>query len=277
MSERAAEAWPPAHALRDYLERIGHTGSRRPEFATLKRLHRAHLEQVPFENLDVSLRRSIHVDLAPLFDKVVRARRGGFCYELNGLFAWLLRELGFEVRVLSARVHTPRGLTDEFAHMLLAVGRDPGWIADVGFGDSFLDPLPFSEGTWAQAGWFYRLTVHEGLWQLSRRRGDEGWQDQYQFTETAYPLVAFEAMCQFTQESPESHFTRNTLCTRVTESGRITLSKLRLTTRSGGGEVAVALTDAAAYDRALRQKFGIALTEAEIAQLLVRIREQAET
>lgn len=275
MASGSASTWPPAHALRLYLERLGHTGSRRPEFATLKRLHRAHLEQVPFENLDVSLGRPIHVDQAAFFDKIVLARRGGFCYELNGLFAWLLGELGFEVRVLSARVFAERGLTPEFAHMLLVVGRDPGWVVDVGFGDSFVDPLPFTEGTWAQSGWLYRLAKQEGLWRLARRRGEGDWEDQYLFAETVHPLAAFEEMCQYTQQSSESHFTHNTLCTRVTETGRITLSKLRLTTKRDGEPIVKEVADAEEYDRILRQRFGIALEAAEIACLLERIREQS--
>jgi N-hydroxyarylamine O-acetyltransferase len=113
---------------------------------------------VPFENLDISVGRYIKLDLPSLFQKIVHERRGGYCYELNGLFAALLRTLGFRVDQLSAGVAGPDGkFGPEFDHLTLLVGAGDSWLADVGFGDSFLAPLPFAvggEGTLDPAGKF---------------------------------------------------------------------------------------------------------------------------
>src|SRR5690349_12134838 len=148
-----------------YLRRIHYNGERAPNAATLDMLHRAHLLAVPFENLDIHLGRPIVLDQNALFDKIVARRRGGFCYELNGLFALLLRELGFDVALLAAGVaRADAGFGPEFDHLTLLV-RTPAdetqsaaWLADVGFGDSFRAPLRFAEGAeQEQDGRAYRL------------------------------------------------------------------------------------------------------------------------
>src|SRR5512147_1356301 len=131
-----------------YLRRIDYRGELDPTAATLHALHRAHLLSVPFENLDIHLSRPIVLDQDALFDKIVTRRRGGFCYELNGLFALLLEQLGYKVTRLAARVvGTDDSLGPQFDHLTLQVqcpdeSHSP-WLADVGFGDSFLEPLRF--------------------------------------------------------------------------------------------------------------------------------------
>src|SRR5512145_1406842 len=104
-----------------YLARIGYAGPLRTEPQVLRDLHRAHMHSVPFENLDIHLGRRIELGLEPIYDKIVRRRRGGFCYELNGLFAWLLERLGFELQRHSARVFGAAGLGPEFDHLTLQV------------------------------------------------------------------------------------------------------------------------------------------------------------
>ena len=141
-----------------YLERIGYTGPRDPTPELVRRLHRAHLLAVPFENLDIPLGRPIELSVPAFYDKIVRRRRGGFCYELNGLFGWLLRQLGFGVTLLSARVYHLGEPGPDFEHALLLVEAGERLIADVGFGDSFIEPLAL-EGTREaeQQGSFSRL------------------------------------------------------------------------------------------------------------------------
>src|SRR5690349_13974281 len=113
-----------------YLERLEYDGPRTPTVETLCRLQEAHLLIVPFENLDIFLRRRIVLDEAALFDKIVRQRRGGFCYEVNGLFAALLRALRFSVTLLSARdVHADGTYGPEFDHLALLVTLDSRWLA----------------------------------------------------------------------------------------------------------------------------------------------------
>ena len=128
--------------VRSYLDRIGYSGSIAATAVNLRALHRAHLLAVPFENLDISLGRKIVVDEDAILRKIVELRRGGFCYELNSAFAALLRALGFQVTLLSARVaRSDGGEGPEFDHLTLRVDLQESWLADVGFGDSFLEPL----------------------------------------------------------------------------------------------------------------------------------------
>src|SRR5215211_7363791 len=125
-----------------YLKRINYNGSLEPAAETLRALQVAHLLAVPFENLSIHAGESIVLNEDALFDKIVQNRRGGFCYEANGLFAGLLRALGFEVAMLSAGVaRRDGGFGPDFDHMTLMVTLAERWLVDVGFGDSFLEPL----------------------------------------------------------------------------------------------------------------------------------------
>src|SRR5574341_1574684 len=143
-----------------YLERIAYSGSREPNLQTLQTLHRAHLLAVPFENLDIHLGRPIVLDQDKLFEKIVLERRGGFCYECNGLFGALLREMGFQVTLLSARVRISdgSGFGPEFDHLVLRVELGEPWLADVGYGGGFREPLRLVENLEQVQGWsVYRL------------------------------------------------------------------------------------------------------------------------
>src|SRR5579885_83719 len=128
--------------IQSYLGRIHYQGSLEPTLQTLRALHEAHLLAVPFENLDIHLGREIVLDEARLWTKIIEQRRGGFCFELNGLFAQLLRAPGFQVDMLSAGVaRSSGGFGPEFDHMTLLVHLEEDWLADVGFGKSFRQPL----------------------------------------------------------------------------------------------------------------------------------------
>ena len=159
-----------------YLKRMGYAGVTNPNAETLRALHRAHLFTVPFENLDIGLKRTIPCDADAAVRKIVEQRRGGFCYELNGAFTWLLRALGFQVTLLSARVGRPDGsLGPEYDHLTLRVDLDPPWLADVGFGDSFLDPLRLqqdcSKSRKANDSGLWKRILVFGLKSIRRRDG----------------------------------------------------------------------------------------------------------
>ena len=129
-----------------YLERINYHGALTPTAETLRELQVAHLLAVPFENLSIHSGEPIVLEDQALFEKIVERRRGGFCYELNGLFAALLRSLGFKVEMLSAGVANSEGeFGPDFDHMALLVTLEKRWLADVGFGDSFREPLLLDE------------------------------------------------------------------------------------------------------------------------------------
>src|SRR5215212_6141818 len=154
-----------------YLDRIQDGGSRDPDAGTLRRLQVAHLLAVPFENLSIHWGEPIVLDDEALFDKVVARRRGGFCYELNGLFAALLRALGFQVTMLSAAVARADGtFGPDFDHMALQVTLEERWLADVGFGDSFRDPLRLDErGEQPEGTKAFRIDEDNGHLLLLRR------------------------------------------------------------------------------------------------------------
>jgi N-hydroxyarylamine O-acetyltransferase len=245
-----------------YLKRIGYAGSLRPTPDTLRALHRSHLMTVPFENLDIHLGRAIILDEEALFEKIVRRRRGGFCYELNGLFASLLRELGFDVTLLSAGVaRSSGGSGPEFDHLALLVKFQERWLADVGFGDSFIEPLRLDDpGEQLQQGSAYRITRSDGFRRLSRREGESMWHDLYRFTLLPHKLEDFNGMCDYHQTSPQSHFTRSRICSLATEEGRISLTDTQLIRTTGKERQEQSLSSAEEYDRMLRNHFGITIT-----------------
>ena len=246
--------------LKAYLERINYHGSTVPNAETLRALQIAHLQAVPFENLSIHHREPIVLSDEALFAKIVERRRGGFCYECNGLFAALLREMGFDVTMHSAEVaNSAGGFNRPFDHMTLLVKLDRRWLVDVGFGDSFLAPLLLDERRkQVQGKRAYRI-VSEGDYLVLNQRDAGEWSPQYRFTLQPYSYEDFAEMCRYHQTSPESHFTRARICSRATEEGgRITLSDLKLITTSSTGERTEQNLDSEAeYASVLREEFGI--------------------
>jgi N-hydroxyarylamine O-acetyltransferase len=244
-----------------YLNRLGYHGPRAPTLETLHHLHRTHLLVVPFENLDISRGTAIVLDERQLFDKIVGRRRGGFCYELNGLFAALLRGLGYDVTMLSARVRQEGGFGPEFDHLTLRVegGQLAGpHLADVGFGECFREPLPLADGAERVDGALaYRLKRSGAAWQLHERDAAGDWQAAYAFTLEPRQLFDFEAMCHYHQTSPDSHFTQGRVCSLATPDGRITLRDQRLIVTRGGQREERPIESEAAFGATLRDVFGI--------------------
>ncbi|MFY0570625.1 arylamine N-acetyltransferase family protein [Archangium lansingense] len=242
-----------------YLRRLGYEGPWEPTLETLRGLHLRHLESVPFENLDIHSRRPIVLDEAAFFDKVVRNHRGGFCYELNGLFAALLRALGFQVTYLSGRV-SPDGIHPsgpEFDHLLLEVTLNGFWLVDVGFGEGFVEPLPLEPGRWDSGGVRFLLERLEDDWWLSREGPDDARKLLYVFSRVPRRLEEFSEMCRYHQTSPDSFFLKSTLCTRKTPTGRVTVSGHRLIVTEQGQRTERTLESAEELERALREHFGI--------------------
>jgi N-hydroxyarylamine O-acetyltransferase len=219
-----------------YLDRIGYAGPIHPTAEVLQSIHRPHLFTVPFENLDIGLGRKIVCDEEAFLRKIVEQRRGGFCYEMNGAFAALLRAMGFKVTLLSARVpHEDGTESPEFDHLTLRVDLESPRLADVGFGESFVDPLRLETGMeQTQANGSFRIVEEQGSLHLERSVLDGEWTRQYSFTLQPRRLEEFAPMCEYHQTSPESPFTRRRLCTLATPDGRITLSDRRLLVTQNG-------------------------------------------
>ena len=223
--------------LSAYLARIRYDGPLEVDAKTLEGLQRAHLHAVAFENLSIMWGEPIELEVREHYEKIVERRRGGFCYEQNGLLGWALEEIGFRVSRLGAAVWTERdGIAsygDSASHLLLKVDLDEPWIADVGFGENFRSPLRMVDGLeQEQAPRAYRLDREQrdddgddrDLWTMFTRDAQGLWARTYRFADTARPIEYFAAMCRFHQTSPLSHFTQKRLCSLATPSGRLTLS-----------------------------------------------------
>lgn len=242
-----------------YLARLDYTGARDVSADTLRALHLAHLYAVPFENLDIHRGRPIVLDGTALFEKIVTRRRGGFCYELNGLFCGLLRELGFRVHMLSAEVaRQSGGFSPPFDHMALLVDLDEPWLADVGFGEGFRLPVRLNYAAGQPQGASAYRVIPDGDYRiLMRRNPGSGWMPQFRFTLQPHAMEDFAARCLFHQTSPESHFTQARMCTIAMPGGRITLSGLRLIETTAAGKTERTLSDDIEYAATLRDRFGV--------------------
>lgn len=242
-----------------YLARIAYDGPLTVSPETLSGLHLAHLYSVPFENLDIPLGRPIALDGASVFEKIVTRRRGGFCYELNGLFAALLRELGFSVTLLSAEVaRQAGGFSPPYDHLALRVDLDEPWLADVGLGDGFRLPLRLHDsGSQLQDDTAYLILTDGDYRMLLRRDAGGDWTPQYRFTLAPHTLDDFAERCRFHQTSPESHFTQGRICSLATPEGRVSLSDMRLIVTTPAGRVESLLTTEAEYVAALRDRFRV--------------------
>jgi N-hydroxyarylamine O-acetyltransferase len=242
-----------------YLGRIGVTGPVRPDAEALRELQEKHLLAVPFENLSIHLGEPIVLDERALVEKIVGRRRGGFCYELNGAFAALLSALGFGVTRLAARVFSPDGLGPPFDHMTLRVQTPQApepWLVDVGFGRFSRYPLRLDSR--AEQG------DPAGVFVL--RDGERGDVDavyegtpQYRIELRPRELADYVPTCWWAQTSPASHFTRSLVCSRLTETGMVTLAGRTLIRTVAGERQEQALAGDAEVLAAYRDAFGIEL------------------
>lgn len=244
-----------------YLNRINYDGPLEPTAETLRQLHLAHLLTVPFENLSIHAHEPIVLKDEALFRKIVTRRRGGFCYELNGLFAALLRALGFEVAMLSAQVANAEAeFSADFSHMALMIEIEERWLVDVGFGDSFVEPLLLDErDAQVQRDRAYRLDADGERLIVQRADNGNDWKPQYRFTLNPFQYPDYAEMCQYHQTSPLSHFTQARICSRLTPRGRVSLSDLRLITTELGERHEQTAATQEEYAELLRKFFGVVM------------------
>ncbi|MCD2193578.1 arylamine N-acetyltransferase [Actinomycetospora endophytica] len=240
----------PEHSptkVTDYLARIGATAD--DDLATLTARH---YHAVPFENLSIHLGESIDTRPGPLFDKIVRRGRGGFCYELNGLFGWLLAELGYDVGFLGARVHGPETDTAPLAHQALRVTGDDGVarLVDVGFGGFAVPALELGRES------VQVVPQPDGDVEVRDPRGNQG----YRLDTREYARSDFEPTCFWTATHSDSPFTHGPTCSLpLSPAGRITLSgTLRIRTAADGTRTEDDLSAGEAL-AAYRDMFGITL------------------
>lgn len=250
-----------------YLKRVQYFKPIKPDAQTLYGLQRAHMLNVPFENLDIGLKRPIQLSEEVLWDKIVLQKRGGFCYELNGLFAVLLKEIGFRVTHLNARVYNREGKPGiDFDHLALLVQLPDGpgrWLVDVGFGDSFNEPLNFEDPEEQVQGLrAYRLEQTPGGSIVWQRNYDGSWERQYFFDliPRNFP-IDYESACLYHQTSPRSSFTRGSMISKATPEGRVSLEEKRLIVTRNGQRSERPVESKAEYHALLKQYFDVTLSK----------------
>jgi len=255
----------PMFEVQPYLDRIEYSGPVVPALETLKELQYRHLMAVPFENLDIHYGNPIHLDIEAFYRKIVLNRRGGFCYELNGLFYALLEKLEFDVRIISGGVYEEDNgeFSPEYDHMALLVEIDgETWLVDVGFGEFVRIPLNI-DTTEEQVdnNRIYRVRPwDDGSYLAVERRDDgDGWSPEYKFRPVERKLDEFQKRCRFHQTSKASHFTRKKICSLPTENGRITLTGKKLMIREGEKTTEKPVANRHEFEQYLASYFGITI------------------
>jgi len=213
--------------IQAYLKRINFTQSLKADKATLFQLHQAHLYNVPFEDLNIHYDIPIILKERDLFQKVIEGNRGGFCYELNGLFNELLKNIGFQTTIIAAKVINKEGeIGPPFDHAALIVDLEKRWLVDVGYGgDSFILPKELVlDRVQKDIHASYKFTKYsENEWLLMHTKEGENFKAQYIFSFEAQQLDNFKPECDRKQTQPDSHFRKNFICTKAMPTGRISM------------------------------------------------------
>lgn len=251
--------------INDYLKRIKYSQPIHLNVQTLHGLQLVHMQTVPFENLDIILGRKIKLDLDSLWQKIIINKRGGFCYELNGLFAWLLKEIGFEVTYLNARDYHEKDDTFgiDFDHLTLLVripSESTRWLVDVGWGDFFYQPLDIdnpNEQVQGLRGYWIK-SFKNGY--ISVQRNYDGSLSNHYFFDLIphrFPDEYFKA-CEYHQISPNSPFPKNRIISRLTENGRISLDRDALIQTIDGNRTIEEISEER-WNELLKEHFEISL------------------
>jgi N-hydroxyarylamine O-acetyltransferase len=247
--------------LDTYLRRVHLERTPNTDLGGLRELHHAQFFTIPFENFDVLAGRGVDLDPDIVFDKLVGNRRGGYCFELNGLMLRVLRTLGFDARPLLARVHLndpPSSRTHQLN--LVRLGHDD-WLMDVGFGAGGpRAPLPLREGSTDCGVAAFELRRQEP-WGWMLRTSDAGrWKPSYSFDLSLVTQADIELGNHYTSTSPKTHFTRLATASLPTAGGRVSLRDDELTVIEGSRETTRRI-DPEAYLEVLESTFGIELPE----------------
>lgn len=277
-----------AEKLAAYLARIGLIEVPARDAAGLARVQAAHRQSIAFENLAIRSGGSPACDSATVFAKLVTARRGGFCFEHNRLLADMLAALGFDVRLLLARVllGDPAELPPR-THCLVLIEIDGArWIADAGFGGAYAPPMPLIDGTEAESGdgachRLRRIGVEgtlPGSWLLERlgpihatdgrARSESAWERQFAFDLAQVAQADMALGCHWAATHPMSRFTQVTVASLCLPRGFASLVDRELSIwQAGCDPVKRTIADAADYRATLAQQFGLALSASEVAAL----------
>jgi len=247
--------------LTSYLERINYNKVLKVNQETLFQLHQSHLYHVPFEDLNIQYGIPIKLGLEDLYQKVVKKNRGGFCYELNGLFNWLLQDIGFQTTIIAAKVINKEGkIGPPFDHAALIVNLEKRWLVDVGYGgDSFIIPKELIlDVVQKDVHAYYKFTEHnETEWSLMHSEDGENFKTQYIFSFEVQQLESFKPECNRKQTQPDSHFMLNFICTKATPTGRISMINDKFIIKGNGQKKTRLIENEAERLSILAEKFDI--------------------
>ena len=248
--------------IRAYLKRIGFAGDPRPDLDTLRRIQRGHLENIPYENLDVQLGRRLSLSVEEAFEKLVKQKRGGWCYEMNGVMGWALETIGFDVMPMTGAVKRDiRGDTAKGNHLVLSVKLDRHYLADVGLGDGPFEPIPLEEGQYGEGWRTVRLErMADGWWRFYNY--ENSFASSFDFQHKPADWDVMQAKCEWLQTSADSVFTQNVQCLRPSLEGYIMLVGRVVKSNSAGGTANRVVDSAEEYRATLAATFGIELPEA---------------
>jgi N-hydroxyarylamine O-acetyltransferase len=246
---------------KSYLNRIGvQETDVAADLESLKFLQRQHLLTIPFENLDIHWKRPINLDGKRFYRKIIGEKRGGFCYELNGLFYELLTEIGFQNKIISAKVSKGDGdFGAEYDHLAIITRiENEEYLVDVGFGSFAAEPLKFVLDVEQQDdNGIFLIRKHDGNYFNVVKKDGDVWRSEYVFTPLKRNLAEFAGMCQFHQTSPESHFTRGKICSLMMPNGRKTLTDGKLIETKGGRKKEIVVNSDEQFNRILADEFYI--------------------
>lgn len=247
-----------------YLERIGYSGTPGVDANTLAELQKAHLLAVPFDALDCYLGQPVTPAPEDAYRKVVEHRRGGFCFELNGLFGWLLTRIGFRITPLGARVVLGNHLTAPYSHMALMVELDRRWLVDVGFGRPFaLEPLDIDARGEQRRGDRRFRVVADGASLTAEELGTSE-PRAYQFSLDPAPPHRLAEQCRYYATDSRSPLVRSGPVSQLFDDGWVTVTRARVTGERGGVPVAYAIRDEAHWRAELRHHTGLSVRDGHV-------------
>jgi N-hydroxyarylamine O-acetyltransferase len=250
--------------LQTYLDRVGYRGRPRADLDTLRTLHRCHLLAIPYENLDVQLGVPVSLDIDAIFRKLVLQRRGGWCYEMNGLLGWALDTIGFSLTRLAAGVMREiRGDAAVGNHLALWVHLEEPHLADVGFGDGILEPIPVRPGRFRQRAFEFGLEQLDDQWWRFHNQ-HHGSARSFDFGSAPADGDLLRRQCELLQTSPESPFTQVAVVQRHVPEG-LALMRGRVLTRVRAQDVhREEIAGEEHYARVLREVFDLDLPDTDV-------------
>ncbi|HTU69213.1 MAG TPA: arylamine N-acetyltransferase [Candidatus Baltobacteraceae bacterium] len=256
--------------LHRYLRRIRYGGPLSPTRTTLHNLHRAHLLAIPFENIDVQLGLVPPIEHDAIFEKIVLRERGGWCFEHNLLFAWVLRQIGLRVDVIGATVGRTKPVEGTpINHVALFVHLDEPYLADVGFGNGFLNPTPLQEGTFNDGRFDFKLTNHGKFWRFYNHRENGA---TYDFSGDNAGAETIEAANRSLATTSESPFVQTLVCAQLREDGMVTLTNAALRIFSPKQMNEESASSHESFTRILREYFALKIDRSEA--LWTRVADQ---